>query len=313
MRLRVRKSSWDRFLESKNGIVDHEDVISKLPETVLHHMISFLSSSDKDQVRLLSRKWRRLNAQNQKKLFLTGRRLNEHELSKILDGDFHSVEFLTLRSCPLMKNLRLVNFKLKIIELNYCGSLKNIELNTPDLEIFRFHGPRCRPCLIDFSSCKKIKILHLVGVSMNNMFKDCNKTFPFLKLLTLSGCDTTCCINILSNSLERLFLLRFKNSVEITIDGPNVHTFKFNGSTIPFFSNMNLPHLNDAMIELNPSRYQKRGKIWFSKLIEMLKGLKYTERLEFHTSSNKVLIHMFYICCVKYTYTLVFILQCRIS
>nr|GEY61707.1 F-box domain, cyclin-like protein [Tanacetum cinerariifolium] len=137
---RESKCSWERFLESDNGIFDNNDTISRLPKTVLHHVVSFLPTLEKDQVRFLSRKWRRIAAQSQKKLSLTRHRLDEQELSRILADDFHSVDILSLTRCSGMRTLKLVNFNLKTIELNCCG-LKILELNTLHLETFRFLGP----------------------------------------------------------------------------------------------------------------------------------------------------------------------------
>ncbi|PWA72199.1 concanavalin A-like lectin/glucanase domain, Xyloglucan endotransglucosylase/hydrolase [Artemisia annua] len=56
-------------------------------------------------------------------------RLDEQELSRILVDDFHSVDFLIPKRGSGMKTLKLVNFKLKTVELNYCRSLKSLELN----------------------------------------------------------------------------------------------------------------------------------------------------------------------------------------
>ncbi|PWA92762.1 F-box domain, cyclin-like protein [Artemisia annua] len=288
---RVRKCSWERFLESHNGIFDHNDTISRLPETVLHHVISFLPTSDKDQVRFLSRKWRRMAAQSQKKLSLTGRRLDEQELSRILVDDFHSVDFLSLNRCSGMKTLKLVNFNLKTVELNYCRSLKSLELNTPHLETFLFRGPRIRPCRIEFGICKQLKNMDLSGVSMNNMmFMDCNKTFPLLRVLTLSCCDMTGCIEISSNSLQDLFLLKFNKSIEITVTAPNLNHITYNGSTICSFSNMNVGRLFSANIELYRSWYHKRNDTWFRNLNEMLQCLKLAKRLVIETNSEKNII-----------------------
>nr|GEW51496.1 reverse transcriptase domain-containing protein [Tanacetum cinerariifolium] len=102
---RESKCYWERFLESDNGIFDNNNTISRLPETVLHHVVSFLPTLEKDQVRFLSRKWRRIAAQSQKKLSLTRRRLDEQELSRILADDFHSVDFLSLTRQNLMPPL----------------------------------------------------------------------------------------------------------------------------------------------------------------------------------------------------------------
>ncbi|PWA89277.1 F-box domain, cyclin-like protein [Artemisia annua] len=291
MERRVRKCSWERFLESHNSIFDHNDTISRLPETVLHHVISFLPTLEKDQVRFLSRKWRRIAAQSLERLSLTGRRLDEQELSRILVDDFHSVEVLSLKRCSGMKTLKLVNFNLKDVELNYCESLKSLELNTPHLETFQFCGPRNRPCRIELGICKQLKTMDLSGVAMNNMmFMDCNKTFPLLQVLTLSCCDMTGCIKISSNSLHELFLLKFNKSIEITVTAPNLHYITYNGSTICSFSNMNVGSLYSANIELYPSRYEKRNDTWFHNLNEMLQCLKLAKRWVFKTDSEKNII-----------------------
>ncbi|GKC34652.1 F-box domain, cyclin-like protein [Tanacetum coccineum] len=287
---RERKCSWERFLESHNGIFDHNDTISRLPETVLHHVVSFLPTSDKHQVRFMSRKWRRIAAQSRKKLSLTGRRLDEQELSRILVDDFHSVDFLSLKRCSGMKTLKLVNFNLKFVELNYCGSLKSLELNTPHLENIRFLGPRIRPCRIEFGICKRLQRINLSWVAMNTMmFMDCDKIFPILQRLTLSYCDMTGCIIISSNSLHDLSLLKFNKSIEITVTAPNLNHITYNGSIICSFSNMNIGCLFSADIELFPRRYQKRNDTWFRTLNEMLQCLK-PKRVVIETSSEKNII-----------------------
>nr|XP_043614395.1 uncharacterized protein LOC122586474 [Erigeron canadensis] len=285
---RIERNSWERFLRSRHGILGSRDQVSRLPESVLQHVISFVPSSDQRQIRLLSRKWRRLSAQNEKMLYLYGCRLNEQELLRVLEDDFHSAEFLVLKKCPGMRKLELVNFKLRTIELNYCGSLKNVDLNTPFLETFYFYGPRVRPCVIEFGVSTQLRTLHLVGVAINNMmFKDCNKSFPVLQVLTLSGCDIKSCINISSNSLRTLRLLNFKNFVEITIDTANLLSFMYTGSTIVLFVSMNCPSLILALIELNSNRYQSRDEMWFRRLNQMLQGLKHTKKLTFDTNSDK--------------------------
>ncbi|KAJ0755498.1 putative F-box domain, leucine-rich repeat domain superfamily, F-box-like domain superfamily [Helianthus annuus] len=285
----VRKCSWERFLDRKHGILDPNDKISRMPETVLHQIISFLPYSDKQHVRFLSRKWRRLHAQNQNRLSLTGRRLSELELSKIMTDDFHSVEFLTLTKCSGIKNLKLTSFKLIDVNLNYCGSLKTLDLNTPLLETFHFRG--IRPCRIDFGICKKLTVLKLAGVAMYNM--DYSITFPLLLVLCLCSCDMSGCINISSNSLKSLHLLRLKNPRDITIDAPNLKSFEYHGNTIIPFLNMHFPNLNKAMIALKPSRYEKRNEEWFNRLINMLKCLKNAKYLTIHTNSDKVCLETY--------------------
>ena len=109
---------------------------------------------------------------------------------------------------------------------------------------------------------------------MNNMmFMDCNKTFPLLRVLTLSCCDMTGCIKISSSSLQELFLLKFNKSIEITVTAPNLHHITYNGSTICSFSNMNVGRLFSPDIE-HRNWYQKRNDTWFHNLNEMLQCLK---------------------------------------
>ncbi|KAI7741342.1 hypothetical protein M8C21_029247 [Ambrosia artemisiifolia] len=289
MRRNARKVSWERFLESKDGILDPKDRVSRLPDNVLQHMMSFLPPSDKDNVRFLARKWRRLSAQNQTVLSLTKHRLNELEFPNILIDEFPSLEFLSLTKCPGMRNLKLVNFKLVTVHLNYCGSLKNLYLNTPNLETLYFHGPRVRPCMIEFINCKKLRTFHLVGVAMNTMmFINCNESFPLLQTLTLAGCDMSGCINISSKSLYKLSFIGFNKPVALTVDALNLDSFKYNGSALARFQNINLPCLTIAYVELYPNLNEKRDNIWFTRFTEMLHCLKHAKRFKFSTNSEKV-------------------------
>ncbi|KAJ0835998.1 hypothetical protein HanRHA438_Chr16g0761811 [Helianthus annuus] len=160
--------------------------------------------------------------------------------------------------CLGMRNLKLVNFKLLIVHLNRCGSLKNLYLNTPNLTTLYFHGPRGRPCTIELINCKDLMNLHLVGVAMNTtMFVNCNESFPLLQMLTLAGCAMSGCINISSNSLHELWFIGINKPVGLTIDAPNVSSFKYNGRTIALYQNINLPRVAIAYVELYPNLNQK--------------------------------------------------------
>lgn len=204
---------------------------------------------------------------------------------------FPSVEDLNLEHYSGMKKLRLVNYKLKIIKL-YCGSLKNLALTTPHLEYFEFVGPRFdRPCRIEFGICKQLRFVTLGRVAMDNMmFADCNSSLPVLHALTLFDCDMTGSINISSNSLDHLSLLRFKRVVDVTIDSPNLRSFEYSGSRIVPFLELNLPHLVIARIELDFGWKEKRDELWYRRLIEMLGDLNHAEVLELVTDSDKLLI-----------------------
>ncbi|XP_024971620.1 putative F-box/LRR-repeat protein At3g28410 isoform X2 [Cynara cardunculus var. scolymus] len=287
---RGEKRSWDRIWNGKHGILDPQDTISRLPENVLHHIISFLPSTDKDQLQFLSRKWNRLYAQSQKKLFLKGVRLDEQKFSKSLVDVFPSVEDLSLEYYSGMKKLRLVNYKLKIIKL-YCGSLKNLDLTTPHLEYFEFVGYRFDPCRIELGICKQLRFVTLGGVAMDNMmFADCNSSFPVLQALTLFGCDMKGHINISSNSLDHLSLLRFKRPVDVTIDCPNLHFFEYSGSRIVPFLDLNMPYLEVARIEIYSDWNQKHDELWYGRLIEMLGDLNHANLVVFITDSDKILV-----------------------
>ncbi|XP_076894159.1 uncharacterized protein LOC143546364 [Bidens hawaiensis] len=122
------------------------------------------------------------------------------------------------------------------------------------------------------------------------IFKNCNVNFPVLKILTLAGCDESGCINISSNSILQLLLIRFNKSVGLNIDAPKLVLFRYNGTTVPEFLNANFPGLSIGCIELYPNRYQRRSDSWFTRLVDMLGCLKHAEMLEFYTTSLKNLI-----------------------
>jgi len=278
MSRRGEQRSWARIWDRKNAILDPHDTISILPEDVLHHIISFLPSTDKDQLQFLSRKWNRIYAQSQKKLFLKGVRLNEQQFTRSLVDVFPSVEDLNLEHFSGMKKLRLVNYKLKTIKL-FCGSLKNLDLTTPHLEYFEFVGFRLYPCRIELGICKRLRFV---------TFAECDSSFLVLKALTLFGCDMTGGINISSNSLDHLSLLRFRKPVDVTIDSPNLSSFEYSGSRIVSFLDLHLPRLVTAWIELESGLNEKRDEIWYRRLIEMLEDLNHAECLALVTDLDRV-------------------------
>ncbi|XP_076894188.1 uncharacterized protein LOC143546393 [Bidens hawaiensis] len=291
MRLRAGKSSWEIHLEDQHSALDSQDIISTMPEDFFTHMMSLLPSSDKGVARLLSRKWLQQSAQYQTRLFLCNQRLSELEFPKVLNEDFRSLKHLSLKKCPGMRNLKLAHLKLETIYLAYCGTLKSVHLNTPNLQNLHFHAPRIGPCVLEFVNCKKLRGLNLVGVDMKTtIFKNCNENFPVLKILTLAGCDKSGCINISSNSILQLSLIRFNKSVGLNIDAPRLVSFRYNGTTVPDFQNIDFPGLSIAYIELYSNRYQKRSDSWFTRLVDMLRCLKHAETLEFYTTSETNLI-----------------------
>ncbi|KAK1422477.1 hypothetical protein QVD17_25619 [Tagetes erecta] len=97
-----------KILGKQTWVLDPLDSISRMPETVLQHIVSLLPTSDINRIRFLSRKWRRLGAQVETELCLIGHELNEVEFSKILNDEFHFVEDLFLTECLGMRNLILV-------------------------------------------------------------------------------------------------------------------------------------------------------------------------------------------------------------
>ncbi|XP_071731898.1 uncharacterized protein [Rutidosis leptorrhynchoides] len=206
-----------------------------------------------------------------------------------MGDEFHSVKTLSLKKCSGMKSLSIKNYNLKDIELQNCATLKSVCINSPNLELFLYRGRDLRPCEIEFGICKKLESVILIGVKINNMmFSDCNKTFPLIKLLTLSCFDERC-INISSNSLDILALCKFKACVDINVDAPNLTWFGYNGSTLPSL-NMKFPLLDEVRIELHANRYKKRGATWYSRLIKILESLKHAKKLVFYTNSEKNII-----------------------
>ncbi|KAJ9568287.1 hypothetical protein OSB04_004253 [Centaurea solstitialis] len=285
MRRRGEQRSWARIWDGKRAILDPRDSISRLPENVLNHIISFLPTTDKKHVQFLSRKWNRVYAQSQKKLTLKGVRLNEQRFLRTLLDVFPSVEELNLEHFSGIKKLKLVNYKLKTIKL-FCGSLKSLDLTTPDLEYFEFVGFRLYPCRIELGICKSL----MWGCMDNMMFADCDSSFPVLQALTLFGCDMTGDINISSSSLDYLALLRFKKAVDVTIDAPNLREFEYSGSRIVTFVELNVPDLEMATIELEPDLTEKRDEIWYRRLFGMLEDLNDADYLALVTDLDRLLI-----------------------
>ncbi|XP_071712238.1 putative F-box/LRR-repeat protein At4g13960 [Rutidosis leptorrhynchoides] len=236
-----------------------EDMISRMPENVLNHIVSFLQTKDQSRYKFFSRKWRQLAAQNQKALSLMGQKFSEEQLSKILMDDFHSLEVLSLIRCSGMKTMRLTSYKIKTLVLT-----------------------------IEFGICKQLKYVQLVGVKIDNMrFIDCNKSFPHLKVLIIGCCDFVGCVNISSTSLEKLSLCKFKKSTKFNIDTPNLVEFNYSGSTTLAFSNMKCPNLLSAEIKFYTSRNQTFDEMWLHGLLDMIRWLKHSKKVRIRSNSGK--------------------------
>ena len=96
--LAFNKSVRFVFLNRKNYILNPQDTISTLPEDVIHHIISFLETEDKEQLQLLSRKCRLIHSQTQKNIcFSVCFSLDEKQLLTSIQDYFPSADYFVIK------------------------------------------------------------------------------------------------------------------------------------------------------------------------------------------------------------------------
>ncbi|PWA55520.1 F-box domain, cyclin-like protein [Artemisia annua] len=291
---RSGRLSWLMFLNSKNYNLDPQDTISTLPEDVIHHIISFLETEDKEQLRLLSRKWRLVHSQTQKYLcFSECFSLDEQQISTIIQDYFPSAESLVLEDCSEIKNLKIANNKLTHIIVCKCEDLEKVELSTPNLQHLYFYGAVRQPCVFELIDTTKLKKLMFDGeyIIDDNTFLDCDKTFPVLEDLTL-GCSYYMPhhLKISSRSLKNISLFDLKKPVDITIDAEALVCIQYKDHLIHNFSNSNIPNVQNAIIEFNTHTNQEPDDSWFQKVVGMLQAFKPSDTLLLKVESDKSLV-----------------------
>eukprot|EP00257_Ricinus_communis_P015009 XP_015572832.1 putative F-box/LRR-repeat protein At3g18150 [Ricinus communis] len=208
-------------------------------------------------------------------------------------------------SCPLIDDLRLIyctglktlllsSNKLYRVDIHFCHGLKNVEVLSPNLQTFWYHGKKSTRCKINLAMCKDLKSLTLEDANMSDdWFQNLLSNFSLIEQLILSKCNALRHITISGRWLKKLALMECRELTEADIDTPNLLSFEYRGQKMPF-SSLNPFSLKEAKLYFESSRLQpdNGGQLLFYELRNFLHRFDCSKSLKLVIRSNKdVIIH----------------------
>lgn len=125
-----------------------------------------------------------------------------------------------------------------------------------------------RPNASEFSYLSDL-LLERVKID-KELFCDFSNKFPCIRNLTVHFCDGCVRFDISSHSLKYISLAHTKK-LEIQLDAPNIHRFKFSGAIIPSLSLMAAPREWESDITF--TCWNNLGVAWFLELKRLLTNL----------------------------------------
>ncbi|KDP40815.1 hypothetical protein JCGZ_24814 [Jatropha curcas] len=204
------------------------------------------------------------------------------------------LEDLRLIHCSGLKTLLLSNNKIHRIDIHLCHALKKVEVLSPSLQKFWYHGKRSTHCKIDLAVCKSLKSLTLEDYYMkDDSFQNQLSSFPILEQLSLSKCCALQNITISSHLLKVLALRDCGQLKEADINTPNLLSFEYRGQKIPF-SSLNPSPLREAKLyfEQPMLNYNDDFEFPFHELQNFLRKFDNSKGLKLVVRSKKnAIIH----------------------
>ncbi|KAK4361849.1 hypothetical protein RND71_017090 [Anisodus tanguticus] len=252
------------------------DKISELPEHILHHILYLLHwSKDIARTSVLSKKWKGIwesftsfdfdqNWFRGEKGYNSWNHLQPPPAEKQSFMLKHALEEFT-GDVPVMENyvLFVANAlatrveplpsiqKFRLLEVHEGSNLRSIKLEAPNLETFSFHRKKSSRCKILLAGCGNLKNLTLRHAHMaDKSFQECISYFPLLEKLYLLECHALHRITILS---DKLSVIRCHKLKEVNIDAPNLLSFEYTGTELPF-SSINASQLQEVKLHLKSQK-----------------------------------------------------------
>ncbi|KAJ1691695.1 hypothetical protein LUZ63_015850 [Rhynchospora breviuscula] len=242
--------------------IDH---ISNLPNPILHHILSFLSTKEAVRTCVLSKRWVNLW------VFLPSLVLdskgNESNFEKFVDCVFRRRESLHLDSFKISYNgdpkilkkwlLHALKFQPKSLSVVStilplalpgavfrCESLEELVLDMPYLEFESM--PALRPRSISLSHLRRLKIdavVRLGNDSINRLMFGC----PLLEELSIAGCELES-LMISSDVLKHLYIGSCGHQEKICIRTPNLLSLELYEALLGGYTFIDMTSLVKAVI-----------------------------------------------------------------
>ncbi|KAF2323532.1 hypothetical protein GH714_035945 [Hevea brasiliensis] len=234
-----------------------------------------------------------INMSNLQKLCIQKIHIDEEIIQNLILG-CPLIDDMRLIYCSGLKTLLLSSNRLNRVDIHCCHGLKKVEVKSPSLQTFWYHGKGSMRCNINLAMCKSLKSLTLEDANItDDLLKNQLSNFPVLEQLILSNCDALHCVTISSHQLKTLVLRGCDELREANIDTPNLLSFEYRGSKIPF-SSLNPSGLREAKLYFEPSTLHNVDGSGFSfnKLQNFLRKFDCSKGLKFIVRSKEnIIVH----------------------
>lgn len=232
-----------------------------------------------------------------------------------------SLEELYIWDCDKLKSPRVSSSCLEFLDLSGNWETFTIKVEAINLQSFAFSNTAWKKpcsCRFDLASCKKIENLSLRGVSFypDEDFASFISGLPLLESLALRQCDL---IDIRNQHLKFLDVqtVRYKDRdqenwdeedwdkvdwdkvdwdrFEISIDAPNLDSFKCYTKNLLVRFLMNSPNLSETFIHVGycaetETRRRERDREWYINLIDFLSHFDCSKSIDLTFCCEEVFI-----------------------
>ncbi|KAJ4789644.1 F-box family protein [Rhynchospora pubera] len=285
--------------------IDH---ISNLPNPILHHILTFLSTKEAVRTCVLCKRWVNLW------VFLPSLVLDskgtESNFEKFVDCVFRRRESLHLDSFKISYNgdpkilkkwlLHALKFQPKSLSVVStilplalpgavfrCESLEELVLDMPYLEFESM--PSLRPRLISLSHLRRLKIDAVVRLGndfMDRLMFGC----PLLEELSIAGCELES-LMISSDVLKHLYIGSCGHQEKICIHTPNLLSLELHGALLGGYTFINMTSLVKAVIEFG-GFLDEHDYLWGDPFdnADVLQALSNVAHLELHGEEVKAFL-----------------------
>ncbi|KAI9117563.1 hypothetical protein K1719_011729 [Acacia pycnantha] len=309
-------SSPDSSKLYRHDVIDKKDVISELPDSLLHHILSFLSTRDAIRTSLLARRWKFLWT------YLSDFNIEVEHRQKQIIHRFNQVDTI-LEKAKFIKRFSLAAcedvdvekvywwtitllLKHKIQELELSLNLRSTfllancltvltSLNVMDLDIprvLKVAGCVHFPCLKTLA----LQLMTFVDeTSVQQLFSGC----PVLQKLTLENCGWKNVQNV-SIKIPTLTTLIIENgsspdsilNCKVTIDAVNLRSLSYNYDLIIELIPVGLTSLADAYIDVSDRHsHSSLEQYTIPRAIRLFSGILHVKSLVLSKYALSTLSH----------------------
>ncbi|KAI9117309.1 hypothetical protein K1719_011475 [Acacia pycnantha] len=300
----------------RHDVIDKKDVISELPDSLLHHILSFLSTRDAIRTSLLARRWKFLWT------YLSDFNMKVEDRHKQIIHLFNQVDTI-LEKAKFIKRFSLqayedvyvdkvycwiitllLKHKIQELELslnlrspfllaNYLTVLKSLNVMNLELPCLEVAGCVHFPCLKTLT----LQLMTFVDeTSVQQLFSGC----PVLQKLTLENCGWKNVQNV-SIKIPTLTTLIIENdsfpdsmlNCKVTIDAVNLRSLSYNYDLIIELIPVGLTSLADAYIDVSDSNFgSSLEQYTIPRAIRLLSGILHVKSLVLSKDALSTLSHV---------------------